>query len=465
MNTNAPSFDAGGGHHQPPPKKIRSCSSSESTPLPPPAPASSSATTSFSPPLDPDHHRPLDEYASATLLDAARRYEAEATRRNDEAQSSLTYAREDVLSCMEGLRKAHERLSRAESIASEAALGMRSATEYRSAWEARLGVVVGRTTGGGTKRDWMGEGAIDDGEGDILDIAASNGTAAASTSEIDEEGKHVSFEAPRHHQSHHHHQGQHLHQSSTEATTSSASSSKNYGNVGVVRRKRIRVSEHGWGEYEGQLDAHGEPHGRGTVTWENGGKYDGGWVDGKANGHGTMNYGNGDMYEGGWRDGCRYGHGTHHFRDGGVYEGEWRNAAPDGRGRMTLKNGSHYEGSWRDGKWHGQGIVRPANGGEWEGTFHMGKCTVGTLRRPNGELEIGRYDSVNPDDVKEGVWWSIDRNSIWIVADGQKKEQIDEGRALEMVARLGVPLPMELRQQVEMTPIMSEQSLPVKSEE
>jgi hypothetical protein len=177
-----------------------------------------------------------------------------------------------------------------------------------------------------------------------------------------------------------------------------------------------------------------------------------------------MNYGNGDRYEGGWRDGCRYGRGTHHFRDGGVYEGQWRNAAPDGRGKMTLKNGSHYEGSWKDGKWHGRGIVRPANGGEWEGTFHMGKCTVGTLRRPNGELEIGRYDSVNPDDVKEGVWWSIDRKSIWIVADGQKKEQIDEDRALEMVARIGVSLPAEL-QPATITPITTTPSPAVKSEE
>merc|ERR1712176_1400698 len=82
-----------------------------------------------------------------------------------------------------------------------------------------------------------------------------------------------------------------------------------------VRRKRIRVSEHGWGVYEGLLDSQGEPHGRGTVTWENGGQYCGEWVDGKANGHGVMQYQNGDRYEGGWKDGCRFGQGTHHFKD------------------------------------------------------------------------------------------------------------------------------------------------------
>ena len=244
-----------------------------------------------------------------------------------------------------------------------------------------------------------------------------------SSSEQDEEQKHVSF-APQH----------------------EVSGPSSVGSTGgrKVKRIRIRVSEHGWGMYEGQLDSVGEPHGRGTITWENGGRYDGEWCDGKANGHGTMDYANGDRYEGKWKDGCRFGQGTHHFKDGGVYEGQWRNAAPDGQGKMTLKNGSHYEGSWKDGKWHGPGIVRPVNGGEWEGMFQLGKCTVGTLRRPNGELEIGRYESVNPDDVKEGVWWSIDRQNIWRVENGQKREEINFAAALEIAAKIGVQLPNEL---------------------
>ena len=250
-------------------------------------------------------------------------------------------------------------------------------------------------------------------------------TGASAAEENDEEQKHVSF-APQH--------------PSAEFGSDSVGSAQR-----KVRRKRIRVSEHGWGVYEGLLDSQGEPHGRGTVSWENGGKYEGEWVDGKANGLGVMNYGNGDRYEGHWKDGSRFGHGTHQFKDGGVYEGEWRNAAPDGQGKMTLRNGSHYEGSWKDGKWHGPGIVRPVNGGEWEGHFEFGKCTVGTLRRPNGELEIGRYDSVNPDDVKEGVWWSIDRESIWSIEEGQKKEQIDVYQAMEIATKIGVHVPTEVQ--------------------
>lgn len=379
---------------QPPSKKIRSCSSSESSP-----------------------NVALDDATAATLLDAVRRYEGEATQRSNDAHAEVASAKDDVLAAMETLKRAHERLGRVEAVAIEAVKSARTAHDYRSKWELQL---VGKK--------------------------ASTSTLSQATNEEDE--KHVSFAVPRYH---------HPASESEGATSSAASSGQR-----KTRRKRIRVSEHGWGVYEGQLDSLGEPHGRGTVTWENGGKYDGDWVDGKANGNGMMNYGNGDKYEGGWKDGCRFGQGTHHFKDGGVYEGQWRNAAPDGQGKMTLKNGSHYEGAWKDGKWHGTGIVRPVNGGEWEGTFHMGKCTVGTLRRPNGELEIGRYDSVNPDDVKSGVWWSIDRRTIWIVEDGQKKEQIDEGRALQIVAEIGVPLPTEFQQQA--PPIQSE-TLLVKSEE
>mmetsp|Transcript_39571 Transcript_39571/g.85356 ORF Transcript_39571/g.85356 Transcript_39571/m.85356 type:complete len:396 (+) Transcript_39571:241-1428(+) len=390
---------------------------------PPPAKKIRSCSSSESTP-----NLSLDEATSTTLLDAVRRYAESATHRNNEAQAEVSSAKEEVLAAMDALKRAHERLGRVETVAAEAIISCKAAQDYRSKWELQL-------------------------------IGKKNSNSMLSSAENDEEEqKHVSFAVPQHHPN-----------SSTENTSVSSA-----GGQRKTRRKRIRVSEHGWGVYEGLLDHLGEPHGRGTVTWENGGKYDGEWVDGKANGHGTMNYGNGDKYEGGWKDGCRFGMGTHHFKDGGVYEGQWRNAAPDGRGKMTLKNGSHYEGAWKDGKWHGHGIVRPVNGGEWEGTFEMGKCTVGTLRRPNGELEIGRYDSVNPDDVKEGVWWSIDRQNIWVVEEGQKKEQIDQAQALEMVAKIGVPLPTELAHPGQLAPPAPpiEQHLgvpdplpPIKSEE
>ena len=38
--------------------------------------------------------------------------------------------------------------------------------------------------------------------------------------------------------------------------------------------------------------------GHGTFFWENGGSYDGYWVEGKPHGFGDFNYENGDKYKG-----------------------------------------------------------------------------------------------------------------------------------------------------------------------
>jgi len=368
-----------------PTKKVRSCSSSEETPVI----SHSSNEPTPATPLPP-----------ATILEAVHRYETEASRRNSEAQAEVACAKEDVLASMETLKRAHERLGRVEAVAEAAAQSWKIARDYVAKWEVQLNPSAEKVSS-------------------ALEVGGEN----------DDHNKHVSF-APLHHAG------------EGELTSTSVGSSGQR----KVKRKRIRVTEHGWGVYEGYIDSLGEPHGRGTVSWENGGKYSGEWQDGKANGHGTMDYASGDRYEGHWKDGTRFGHGTHYFKDGGVYSGQWRNATPHGNGRMTLKNGSHYVGSWKDGKWDGPGIVRPVNGGEWEGSFELGKCTIGTLRRPNGELEIGRYDSVNPDDVKEGVWWSIDRQSVWSIVDGEKKEPIDGMQASEIAKTLGLTLPREVVQ-------------------
>lgn len=358
--------------------------------------------------------------AAAAILESARRYENESIRRNNEARSRLVVAKEDVNVAVDAVKRAHDRLREAEQCFVSTSQQCKLAREYVRQWEEKFPSI--------------------DAAADAKIVPPATSEAAESDyAETDTINKHVSF-APQHALNE---------EPSVSAASDAGSISASTpipGSQKKIRRKRIRVMEHGWGTYEGTLDSltNEQPQGRGTVTWENGSKYSGDWVNGKAHGHGVMDYSNGDKYEGDWREGSRYGHGTHHFKDGGVYCGQWRNAAPDGQGKMTLGNGSHYVGSWKEGKWHGHGIVRPVNGGEWEGMFHDGKCTVGTLRRPNGEIEIGRYDSVNPDDVKEGVWWGIDRSSIWRVDNGVKVEEISAESASDIANELGIDLPKDL---------------------
>ncbi|KAL7553289.1 hypothetical protein ACHAWF_016545 [Thalassiosira exigua] len=208
------------------------------------------------------------------------------------------------------------------------------------------------------------------------------------------------------------------------------------------------ASEHGthdnMGYYDGRLDHTGKPLGHGTFRWDNGVAYVGECLDGKPDGHGAIKFPNGEYYDGGWSDGEHSGRGTCRFENGGVYVGDWRDSAPHGRGTMTLPSGIVYSGSWRGGKWHGLGKVTLPDGGAWEGTFRGGKCALGTFRRTNGELEVGRYDGLSPYDIKEGVWWSAGRDEVWTVEGGKKVERIDEDKALEEVAKIGMPLPPDL---------------------
>ena len=55
------------------------------------------------------------------------------------------------------------------------------------------------------------------------------------------------------------------------------------------------------------------PHGYGKQQWEDGSKYDGEWIDGKAEGRGTFVYENGDVYNGSFKadKACGYGTYTH----------------------------------------------------------------------------------------------------------------------------------------------------------
>ncbi|CAF4567542.1 unnamed protein product, partial [Didymodactylos carnosus] len=61
----------------------------------------------------------------------------------------------------------------------------------------------------------------------------------------------------------------------------------------------------------------------GTMTWNNGDRYDGEWKDGKINGHGIKVWKNGAKYEGDFVDEERQGQGTMTWPDGKTFSGKW----------------------------------------------------------------------------------------------------------------------------------------------
>ena len=80
-------------------------------------------------------------------------------------------------------------------------------------------------------------------------------------------------------------------------------------------------------DYVGEL-VNDKPHGKGTITYENGDSYEGEWKEGKKHGKGTLTTSAGGKYEGEWKEGKKHGQGTLFFDDGSKAVGEFREDSP-----------------------------------------------------------------------------------------------------------------------------------------
>ena len=92
-----------------------------------------------------------------------------------------------------------------------------------------------------------------------------------------------------------------------------------------------------------------------TKEYDNGGVYEGTFVDGRQQGHGTYRLPNGYEYTGDWVEGRIEGEGRATFPDGSVYEGSFLAGQPEGKGRITYPDGGSYEGDWKAGPDRGRG--------------------------------------------------------------------------------------------------------------
>lgn len=59
--------------------------------------------------------------------------------------------------------------------------------------------------------------------------------------------------------------------------------------------------------------------GKGVLSWLDGEKYDGFFLDDKLEGTGVYYYANGDRYEGLFHNGMKHGRGIYHFSNGDRY--------------------------------------------------------------------------------------------------------------------------------------------------
>ncbi len=74
-----------------------------------------------------------------------------------------------------------------------------------------------------------------------------------------------------------------------------------------------------------------------TKEYDNGGVYEGTFVDGRQHGEGTYRLPNGYEYTGQWVEGRIEGEGRATYPDGSVYEGAFVAGRPQGKGRITYR--------------------------------------------------------------------------------------------------------------------------------
>ncbi len=91
-------------------------------------------------------------------------------------------------------------------------------------------------------------------------------------------------------------------------------------------------------------------NGPGIYTWPDGGKYTGGFLNGKFHGQGTYLWADGKAYIGAFKNDKRNGLGTYTWPNGASYTGEWENGKKSGYGIYAFPDGRQSIGLWENGK-------------------------------------------------------------------------------------------------------------------
>lgn len=104
-------------------------------------------------------------------------------------------------------------------------------------------------------------------------------------------------------------------------------------------------------------------------------------------------------YKGNFKAGKRDGYGTMTWGDGSKFKGIWVNNMRH-EGEMTLSNGYIYRGRFLDDVFHGVAYLLLSSGVVFHGEFEKGSCSsIGKILYPNGDIFFGQHKQF----VKEGV--------------------------------------------------------------
>jgi len=155
-----------------------------------------------------------------------------------------------------------------------------------------------------------------------------------------------------------------------------------------------------WGEspgkYTGEIEKGGRRNGYGTMIYDNGARYVGGYSMCQMEGKGKMRYRSGESYNGDWKGGKRDGIGKHKKPSpqikGGfdVYEGHYMDNVRHGQGVTTHANNTVYRGEYKFDRKDGKGSIEVEGKLNYRGLFQDGEKKVGIgLYRWQGNLYEG----------------------------------------------------------------------------
>ena len=113
---------------------------------------------------------------------------------------------------------------------------------------------------------------------------------------------------------------------------------------------------------------------------------------------GSITFNNGINWTGGWTDGMQDGFGKFTFVDGSTYIGELKNGKLHGEGTRTNANGDKYVGEYKDGKRNGQGTYYHSAENQWKGDKYVGEY------KDDKRSGQGIYTFANGSPPKEGLW-------------------------------------------------------------
>ena len=146
--------------------------------------------------------------------------------------------------------------------------------------------------------------------------------------------------------------------------------------------------------YVGEMRC-GSREGYGTMTWKDGAKYEGQWLEGFANGKGVFTHAdNGDTYDGNWKYNKCHGHGVYTNKKGASYSGYWVNDTQQGHGEEKWPTGSQYVGNYEQGMKHGHGTYLWPDGslyvGDWVENYING---IGHYKWKDGKEYYGTWQN------------------------------------------------------------------------